>query len=110
MKVVRKPKRRHNAFMASRVGDHQRCSGMLDIGIPIGRMPCARPEGDVAGWRLPPEGFHPALRSSWPREAFRIGFERAAPILLEPLMRIVVTTPEDYLGSIMRDDMVPPKA
>ena len=44
------------------------------------------------------------------REAFRIGFERAAPILLEPLMRIVVTTPEDYLGSIMRDDMVPPKA
>ncbi|GLH75465.1 elongation factor G [Bradyrhizobium sp. SSBR45G] len=37
------------------------------------------------------------------KEAFRIGFERAAPILLEPLMRVVVTTPEDYLGSIIGD-------
>jgi len=37
------------------------------------------------------------------KEAFRIGFERAAPILLEPVMRIVVTTPEDYLGSIIGD-------
>jgi elongation factor G len=37
------------------------------------------------------------------REAFRIGFERAAPILLEPVMRIVVTTPEDYLGGIIGD-------
>ncbi|CAL77572.1 protein chain elongation factor EF-G, GTP-binding [Bradyrhizobium sp. ORS 278] len=37
------------------------------------------------------------------REAFRIGFERAAPILLEPVMRVVVTTPEDYLGGIIGD-------
>jgi elongation factor G len=37
------------------------------------------------------------------REAFRIGFERAAPILLEPMSRIVVTTPEDYLGAVIGD-------
>jgi translation elongation factor EF-G len=37
------------------------------------------------------------------REAFRIGFEHAAPILLEPMSRIVVTTPEDYLGAVIGD-------
>jgi elongation factor G len=37
------------------------------------------------------------------RAAFRIGFEQAAPILLEPVMRIVVTTPEDYLGGVIGD-------
>jgi elongation factor G len=37
------------------------------------------------------------------RAAFRIGFEQAAPVLLEPVMRIVVTTPEDYLGGVIGD-------
>lgn len=37
------------------------------------------------------------------REAFRIGFERTDPVLLEPLMRVVVTTPGDYLGAIIGD-------
>jgi elongation factor G len=37
------------------------------------------------------------------REAFRIGFEQAAPIVLEPVMRIVVTTPEEYLGGVVGD-------
>src|SRR5262249_50387274 len=37
------------------------------------------------------------------REAFRIGFEQAGPILLEPMMRVVVTTPEDYLGGVIGD-------
>ena len=32
-----------------------------------------------------------------------IGFKQAAPILLEPVMRIVVTTPEDYLGAVIGD-------
>src|SRR5262249_14284738 len=37
------------------------------------------------------------------REAFRIGFADAAPILLEPQMRVAVTTPEDYLGAVIGD-------
>lgn len=37
------------------------------------------------------------------REAFRIGFAQTAPVLLEPMMRIVVTTPEDYLGGVIGD-------
>jgi elongation factor G len=37
------------------------------------------------------------------REAFKIGFARTAPILLEPLMRIVATTPTNYLGAVIAD-------
>ena len=37
------------------------------------------------------------------REAFRIGFELTEPIVLEPLMRVVVSTPGDYLGGVIGD-------
>jgi elongation factor G len=37
------------------------------------------------------------------REAFRLGFPETAPVLLEPLMRIVVSTPGDYLGGVIGD-------
>ena len=34
---------------------------------------------------------------------FRNGIDRAAPILLEPVMNVEVVTPEDYLGSVTGD-------
>jgi len=37
------------------------------------------------------------------REAFKIGFAQGEPILLEPLMRITVSTSEDYLGGVIGD-------
>ena len=37
------------------------------------------------------------------REAFKIGFAQAEPILLEPMMRVVVATPGDYLGGVIGD-------
>lgn len=37
------------------------------------------------------------------REAFRIGFAETAPIVLEPVMRVIVTTPDDYLGGVIGD-------
>jgi len=37
------------------------------------------------------------------REAFKIGFAQAEPILLEPLMRVIVATPGDYLGGVIGD-------
>jgi elongation factor G len=37
------------------------------------------------------------------REAFRVAFEEAGPVLLEPLMRVTVTTPADYLGGVIGD-------
>ena len=35
--------------------------------------------------------------------AFRSGAMRAAPVLLEPVMKVEVVTPEDYLGDVMGD-------
>jgi elongation factor G len=37
------------------------------------------------------------------RAAFREGVTKAAPKLLEPMMRVEVVTPEDYLGDIIGD-------
>lgn len=35
--------------------------------------------------------------------AFKKGFMQASPVLLEPIMKVVVETPEDYMGDIMGD-------
>jgi elongation factor G len=37
------------------------------------------------------------------QEAFKIGFGNAAPVLLEPVMRVEITTPGDYLGTVIGD-------
>jgi elongation factor G len=37
------------------------------------------------------------------RAAFREGIQKAGPKLLEPMMRVEVVTPEDYLGDIIGD-------
>jgi len=35
--------------------------------------------------------------------AFKEGFKKADPVLLEPIMKIEVVTPEDYVGDVMGD-------
>jgi elongation factor G len=35
--------------------------------------------------------------------AFRDGAQKASPILLEPIMKVEVVTPEDYMGDVMGD-------
>lgn len=37
------------------------------------------------------------------RNAFKIAFNAAKPVLLEPIMRVEVTVPESYMGDIMGD-------
>jgi elongation factor G len=37
------------------------------------------------------------------RAAFKEGMRRAAPVLLEPIMRVEVLTPEDHMGDIIGD-------
>jgi elongation factor G len=34
---------------------------------------------------------------------FKEGFMKAAPVLLEPIMKVEVVTPEDYMGDVMGD-------
>ncbi len=35
--------------------------------------------------------------------AFRSGMSKASPVLLEPIMKVVVDTPEEYMGDVMGD-------
>jgi len=35
--------------------------------------------------------------------AFKEGFMKASPVLLEPMMKVEVVTPEDYMGDVMGD-------
>jgi len=35
--------------------------------------------------------------------AFQEGFKKAEPVLLEPIMKVEVTTPEDFMGDVMGD-------
>ena len=35
--------------------------------------------------------------------AFKEGFARPSPVLLEPIMKVEVVTPEDYMGDVMGD-------
>ncbi len=35
--------------------------------------------------------------------AFKQGFSKASPVLLEPMMKVEVVTPEDYVGDVMGD-------
>ncbi len=34
---------------------------------------------------------------------FQAGFKKAAPVLLEPVMKVVVVTPEDFMGDVIGD-------
>ena len=35
--------------------------------------------------------------------AFKKGMEEAQPILLEPIMKLKITIPEEYMGDVMGD-------
>ena len=35
--------------------------------------------------------------------AFKEGAKKASPVLLEPIMKVEVVTPEDYMGDVMGD-------
>ena len=37
------------------------------------------------------------------RAAFREGMPKAGPVLLEPIMKVEVVTPEDYMGDVIGD-------
>ena len=37
------------------------------------------------------------------RAAFKEGIMKAAPKLLEPIMRVEVVTPDDYMGDVIGD-------
>ena len=52
--------------------------------------------------------FHPVDSDSMSfemvaKEAFRVAAKQASPVLLEPIMSVEVTTPDDYTGAVSGD-------
>ncbi len=72
-------------------------SGVL-AGFPITDMQMTLTDGDSHDVDSSVMAFELAARA-----ALREGVEKAAPRLLEPMMRVEVVTPEDYMGDIIGD-------
>jgi elongation factor G len=78
-------------------------------------MTSAKESGIIAGFPVIDfkvalvDGDHRDLKSSVlafeiaAQAAFKEGAQKAAPVLLEPMMRVEVVTPEDYMGDIIGD-------
>ena len=52
--------------------------------------------------------YHDVDSSEWPlklqlRMAFKAGMAKADPVFLEPIMKVEVDTPEEYMGDVMGD-------
>jgi elongation factor G len=61
------------------------------------------PVVDMRATLLAAEGVSPLALDLAARGAFRDGMRKGAPILLEPVMRVEIVTPDDHLGDILGD-------
>jgi elongation factor G len=67
------------------------------------RLPDGRREGDTGRWRLSRGRLLGDCLRNRGRAALREAIQKAGPVLLEPIMKVEVVTPEEYLGGIIGD-------
>ncbi len=72
-------------------------SGIL-VGFPVIDFKATLTDGDHHDVDSSTLAFEIAARA-----AFREGMAKAGPVLLEPMMRVEVVTPQDYMGDIIGD-------
>ena len=73
-------------------------SGVL-AGFPVVDLKVTLIDGALSRRRFVGAG----IRNRVARGALREAMQRAAPVLLEPIMKVEVVTPEDYTGSVIGD-------
>ncbi len=71
-------------------------------GGPIGSFPLTRIKVTVTGCRFNEQSNEVAFRIA-ASDAFEKGLQQGQPVLLEPIMKLEIVTPEDHLGDIVND-------
>ncbi len=72
-------------------------------GGPIGSFPLSGIKVTVTGGEANPENSDEVAFRIAAAHAFELGMQTGGPTLLEPVMRLSITTPEAYLGDIVGD-------
>jgi elongation factor G len=73
-----------------------------DGGGPIGAFPLTQLKVTVLGGEATEGSDDVAFRIA-AADAFERGLQQGGPVLLEPIMRLSISTPEEYLGEIVSD-------
>src|SRR5690606_24641542 len=76
-----------------------------DGGGPIGGYPLTDLKVTILGGEVAEMGSTETAFAIAAGDAFEKGLEAAGPTLLEPIMRLTITTPEDYVGDFVGDIM-----
>jgi elongation factor G len=72
-------------------------------GGPIGSFPLSGIKVTVTGGEASPENSDEVAFRIAAAHAFELGMRAGGPVLLEPVMRLNITTPDAYLGDIVGD-------
>jgi len=74
-----------------------------EAGGPLGGFPLMNLRATLLGGEAHEEGSTEVAFRIATADAFEKGLREAGPVLLEPVMRMNITTPEDYLGDFVGD-------
>ncbi len=72
-------------------------------GGPIGSFPLAKIRVTLTGAELAEEGSNEMAFSIAAGEAFEAALQKGGPLLLEPIMKLNITTPDEYYGDFAND-------
>jgi len=72
-------------------------------GGPIGSFPLAKFRVTVLDVELAEEGSNEMAVSIAAGEAFEGALQKAGPVLLEPIMKLTISTPDEYYGEFVSD-------
>ena len=108
LRVRERDRRRHRCRRNTSRASRRACESLSDRRAR--RLPDGRLQGDADRRRLPRRRLRRRSPSRSPR-ARRSAKARckAAPKLLEPIMKVEVVTPEDYIGGVIGDLNSPPR-
>ncbi|MEC9091421.1 MAG: elongation factor G [Planctomycetota bacterium] len=72
-------------------------------GGPIGSFPLTKLRLTINDCEVDPEQSNEMAFSIAAGEAFENGLKQGGPVLLEPIMKLVITTPDEYYGEFVGD-------